>query len=141
MASFRVEGGYPLKGEITPQGAKNEALQILCAVLLTPEPVTIHRVPAIRDVLKLIDLLASIGVKVEHIGEESYRFTADTIDLDYMESEAFIEQAKALRGSIMILGPLLARFGKGKAPKPGGDKIGRRRLDTHFIGFHQTGRG
>lgn len=139
MASFRVEGGYPLKGEITPQGAKNEALQILCAVLLTPEPVTIHRVPAIRDVLKLIDLLASIGVKVEHIGEESYRFTADTIDLDYMESEAFIEQAKALRGSIMILGPLLARFGKGKAPKPGGDKIGRRRLDTHFIGFQNLG--
>jgi UDP-N-acetylglucosamine 1-carboxyvinyltransferase len=139
MASFRVEGGHPLKGEITPQGAKNEALQILCAVLLTSEPVIIHRVPAIRDVLKLIDLLAAIGVKVEKLGEESYRFTADAIDLDYMEGEAFIEQAKALRGSIMILGPLLARFGKGKAPKPGGDKIGRRRLDTHFIGFQTLG--
>jgi UDP-N-acetylglucosamine 1-carboxyvinyltransferase len=139
MGSFQVEGGHRMRGEITPQGAKNEALQILCAVLLSTETITIHRVPAIRDVLKLIDLLADMGVVVEKLEGESYRFTAKDINLDYLESEDFINKAKALRGSIMILGPLLARFGKGKAPKPGGDKIGRRRLDTHFIGFQSLG--
>lgn len=139
MSSFRVEGGVKLHGEITPQGAKNEALQILCAVLLTAEPVIIHRVPAIRDVLKLIELLVSMGVKVQKLDSETYRFQADEVNLRYLDTEEFITQAIALRGSIMILGPLLARFGKGRAPKPGGDKIGRRRLDTHFMGFQNLG--
>ena len=139
MSSLKIEGGFKLSGEITPQGAKNEALQILCAVLLTPEPVTIHNVPNIRDVNKLIELLASLGVEVEKIGEESYRFIAKDVDITYLESAAFKTKAASLRGSIMILGPLLARYGKGKIPKPGGDKIGRRRLDTHFIGFEKLG--
>jgi UDP-N-acetylglucosamine 1-carboxyvinyltransferase len=139
MSSFRVEGGVKLHGEITPQGAKNEALQILCAVLLTAEPVIIHRVPAIRDVLKLIELLVSMGVKVQKLDSETYRFKADEVNLSYLDTEEFVSQAIALRGSIMILGPLLARFGKGRAPKPGGDKIGRRRLDTHFMGFQNLG--
>ena len=139
MGAFRVEGGHVLKGEITPQGAKNEALQILCATLLSAETITIHKVPAIRDALMLIELLKSLGVVVEQVGEESYTFNAASVNLDYLETEGFREQASALRGSIMILGPLLARFGKGKAPKPGGDKIGRRRLDTHFMGFQKLG--
>jgi len=139
MTSFVVEGGYPLKGEITPQGAKNEALQILCAVLLTSETVTLHKVPAIRDVLKLIELLGSLGVKVEKTGPESYTFTASKVDLSYLSSDEFKAQAGSLRGSIMILGPLLSRFGEGKVPRPGGDKIGRRRMDTHFIGMQKLG--
>lgn len=139
MSSFKIEGGHQLKGEIIPQGAKNEALQILCAVLLTDEPVTIHKIPNIRDVNKLIELLADMGVKVEQLSEESYRFTADNIDLDYMGTADYQTKASALRGSIMVLGPLLARFGKGMIPRPGGDKIGRRRLDTHFIGFQKLG--
>ncbi len=143
MTTFEVSGGAQLKGEIIPQGAKNEALQILCAVLLTPEPVTIHHIPDILDVNKLIELLADLGVAVEYIGENpagrSYRFTAKNVNIDYLESEEFRKKGAALRGSIMILGPLLARFGKSKMPKPGGDKIGRRRLDTHFLGFEKLG--
>lgn len=139
MAIFEVKGGKSLKGEIIPQGAKNEALQILCAVLLTPEKVTISNVPNIVDVNKLIDLLRSMGVKVEQLGEEEYSFQADEVDLDYLTSDEFKKKGASLRGSIMIVGPLLARFGKGYIPKPGGDKIGRRRLDTHFIGFQELG--
>ena len=139
MSSLKIEGGHKLKGEITPQGAKNEALQILCAVLLTAEPVTIHNVPNIRDVNKLIELLESMGVVVEALNPESYRFTARNVDITYLETAAFKAKAASLRGSIMILGPLLARYGKGKIPKPGGDKIGRRRLDTHFVGFEKLG--
>ncbi|MDH5608458.1 MAG: UDP-N-acetylglucosamine 1-carboxyvinyltransferase [Cyclobacteriaceae bacterium] len=139
MGSFRVTGGHKLSGEIIPQGAKNEALQVISAVLLTSEPVHIHKVPAIRDVIKLIELLADLGVTVEKTGEESYRFTAANIRLDFMETQAFKNKAAALRGSIMILGPLLGRFGIGKMPKPGGDKIGRRRVDTHFFGFQKLG--
>ena len=139
MASFQITGGKSLKGEITPQGAKNEALQILCAVLLTPEKVTIHNIPNIRDVNKLIELLGFIGVEVEHIDESSYSFKAEKIDYGYMKSDDFKTKATALRGSIMIVGPLLARFGVGYIPQPGGDKIGRRRLDTHFIGFQKLG--
>ncbi len=139
MSSFSVQGGVRLKGEIIPQGAKNEALEILCAVLLTPEKVTVNNVPDIRDVNKLIELLRSMGVHVHQEGPESYSFEAKEIDFDYLETEAFSKQASALRGSIMILGPLLARFGKGKIPRPGGDKIGRRRLDTHFLGFQKLG--
>lgn len=139
MGSFRVVGGNKLKGEITPQGAKNEALQILCAVLLTPEKVTINKVPNIRDVNKLIELLADMGVKVEKLGPESYSFQADQVNLDFLETEEFLVKASALRGSVMILGPLLSRFGTGKLSKPGGDKIGRRRMDTHFFGFQKLG--
>ena len=139
MSSFEIQGGLQLKGNITPQGAKNEALQILCAVLLTSEAVTIHNIPDILDVNKLIDLLAAMGVNVTKNGTGSYTFKAETIDLDYMETEEFRKQASSLRGSVMILGPLLARFGKGSIPKPGGDKIGRRRLDTHFIGLQKLG--
>lgn len=139
MGSFRVQGGVKLKGEIVPQGAKNEALQILCAVLLTPETVTIHKIPNIRDVNKLIELLSVMGVSVTQIDTESYSFTASSIDLDYLETPDFLQKASALRGSVMILGPLLARFGKGKISKPGGDKIGRRRMDTHFTGFQKLG--
>ncbi len=139
MSSFRVRGGAQLKGDIVPQGAKNEALQIISAVLLTPEPVHIHKIPNIRDVNKLIELLADFGVRIEKTGEESYRFTAEHINLDFMDSEVFREKASSLRGSIMMLGPLLARFGTGKMPRPGGDKIGRRRLDTHFVGFQKLG--
>jgi UDP-N-acetylglucosamine 1-carboxyvinyltransferase len=139
MGSFKIKGGVRLKGEIVPQGAKNEALQILCAVLLTPEPVTVHNVPNIIDVNKLIELLDAMGVLVEKLGEESYRFTAQNINISYLETPEYSKKAAALRGSIMLLGPLLARYGKGKMPKPGGDKIGRRRLDTHFIGFEKLG--
>ncbi|HNQ13290.1 MAG TPA: UDP-N-acetylglucosamine 1-carboxyvinyltransferase [Bacteroidia bacterium] len=136
---FEIIGGKSLKGELTPQGAKNEALQILCAVLCTPERVIINNIPDIRDVNKLIDLLQEIGVKVEQLGKGSYSFQADDIDMDFMETERFAKLASALRGSIMIVGPLLARFGKAAIPKPGGDKIGRRRLDTHFTGFQSLG--
>ncbi|TAH24313.1 MAG: UDP-N-acetylglucosamine 1-carboxyvinyltransferase [Cytophagales bacterium] len=139
MASFEIIGGHRLKGEIIPQGAKNEALQILCAVLLTPEPVTIYNIPNIIDVNKLIELLNDFGVAVTKINESTYKFEANNINIEYLETENFKKKAAALRGSIMILGPLLARFGKAKMPKPGGDKIGRRRLDTHFIGFQNLG--
>jgi len=139
MGSFRVNGGNKLKGEIIPQGAKNEALQILCAVLLTPEKVTIQKIPNIRDVNKLIELLSDMGVKVTKEGPESYSFQADNVNLNYLETEDFQIKASGLRGSVMILGPLLARFGTGKLSKPGGDKIGRRRMDTHFFGFQKLG--
>ncbi|TYB74357.1 UDP-N-acetylglucosamine 1-carboxyvinyltransferase [Bizionia myxarmorum] len=139
MGIFKIEGGQQLKGKIQPQGAKNEALQILCAVLLTPEKVTIHNIPDIVDVNKLIELLKNLGVKIEHIEQGTYAFQADDVNLEYLESEAFKKDGRGLRGSIMIVGPLLARFGKGYIPKPGGDKIGRRRLDTHFEGFINLG--
>lgn len=139
MSSFKVTGGLKLKGEIVPQGAKNEALQILCAVLLTAEKVTIHKIPNIRDVVKLIDLLSDMGVKVEQLGPESYSFEADNVNLKYLDTDEFLKKASALRGSVMILGPLLARFGHGRLSKPGGDKIGRRRMDTHFYGFQKLG--
>lgn len=139
MASFEIHGGKKLKGELQPQGAKNEALQILCAVLLTEEKVTISNLPDIIDVNKLINLLQVIGVKVEKIEKGTYTFQAKNVDLAYLESEDFKKRASALRGSIMIVGPLLARFGKGYIPKPGGDKIGRRRLDTHFEGLQKLG--
>lgn len=139
MGTFKIEGGIKLKGEITPQGAKNEALQILCAVLLTPEKVTISNIPDIIDVNKLITLLGNLGVKIQKIGPNAYTFQADEVNLNYLESIDFKDEGRALRGSIMIVGPLLARFGKGYIPKPGGDKIGRRRLDTHFEGFINLG--
>ena len=139
MKTFKIEGGHQLKGEIQPQGAKNEALQILCAVLLSSEKITIHNIPDIVDVNKLIKLLGKLGVKVEKLKHGSYSFQSDAIDLDYLESEQFKIDGGGLRGSIMIVGPLLARFGKGYIPKPGGDKIGRRRLDTHFEGFIKLG--
>ena len=139
MKSFKIEGGHPLKGSIQPQGAKNEALQILCAVLLTSEKVSIHNIPNIIDVNKLIHLLGKLNVKVEKHSDNSYTFQADAVDLDYLETPAFKVDGAGLRGSIMIVGPLLARFGKGYIPKPGGDKIGRRRLDTHFEGFIKLG--
>lgn len=139
MNSFKIEGGHRLKGEIIPQGAKNEALQILCAVLLTSETVTIHNLPDIVDVNKLIDLLRSLGCKVDALGEGSYNFTASDINMDYLDSNEFAADAAKLRGSVMILGPLLARFGRARIPKPGGDKIGRRRLDTHFLGLEKLG--
>ncbi|NNF18383.1 MAG: UDP-N-acetylglucosamine 1-carboxyvinyltransferase [Flavobacteriaceae bacterium] len=139
MGTFRIEGGIQLQGEITPQGAKNEALQILCAVLLTSEKVVIHNIPDIVDVNKLIALLEDLGVKIQKKGKGSYTFMADDINLDYLQSEQFKKDGRGLRGSIMLVGPLLARFGKGYIPKPGGDKIGRRRLDTHFTGFINLG--
>lgn len=139
MGTFQITGGHRLSGSITPQGAKNEALQIICATLLSPETVTISNIPDIVDVNKLIDILADLGVKVQRKGHGTYSFKADDLNLDYLESEEFKAKGGALRGSIMIVGPLLARFGKGYIPKPGGDKIGRRRLDTHFIGFQKLG--
>ena len=139
MKTFKIEGGHQLKGAIQPQGAKNEALQILCAVILSPEKITIHNIPDIIDVNKLIDLLGKLGVKIEKLAKGSYSFQADEINLEYLETEAFKVDGRGLRGSIMIVGPLLARFGKGYIPKPGGDKIGRRRLDTHFEGFIKLG--
>lgn len=139
MGTFIIEGGHQLKGDIQPQGAKNEALQILCAVLLTDEPVRINNVPDIIDVNKLIALLNNLGVKVTKNGPESYTFQADQVDLDFLQSEEYKVQGRGLRGSIMLVGPLLARFGKGYIPRPGGDKIGRRRLDTHFEGFIKLG--
>jgi UDP-N-acetylglucosamine 1-carboxyvinyltransferase len=139
MGIFKIEGGASLKGEITPQGAKNEALQILCAVLLTPEKVTINNIPDIIDINKLITLLGNLGVKIQKNGPGSFTFQADEVNVGYLETEAFKKEGGSLRGSIMIVGPLLARFGKGYIPKPGGDKIGRRRLDTHFEGFINLG--
>ena len=139
MSEFIIEGGHQLKGELIPQGAKNEALQVLCAVLLSAEPITITNIPEIRDVVKLIDLLKSLGVKVKCIERGSYTFQSDEIDLNYLDSAEFKKQGASLRGSIMIVGPLLTRFGKGYIPSPGGDKIGRRRLDTHFVGLQNLG--
>ncbi|MEK0440306.1 MAG: UDP-N-acetylglucosamine 1-carboxyvinyltransferase [Bacteroidota bacterium] len=139
MAIFEIEGGHKLRGEIIPQGAKNEALQVLCAVLLTAEPVTITNIPEIRDVLKLIELLQSLGVTVTRHDRGSYTFISNNINLEFLNSAEFKKQGAALRGSIMIVGPLLARFGRGYIPSPGGDKIGRRRLDTHFEGFINLG--
>lgn len=139
MGSFIIHGGKKLKGEIIPQGAKNEALQVICAVLLTGEEITMHNVPHIRDVNLLISLLSDMGVEVKHTGEGSYTFRAQNINLDFLKTTEFRKKAAGLRGSIMILGPLLARFGKGYIPHPGGDKIGRRRLDTHFLGLQKLG--
>lgn len=139
MASFRIEGGHKLGGTITPQGAKNEVLQILCAVLLTSEKVVVNNVPDIIDVNKLIFILGELGVKVERTSKNSYVFQSNEINLSYLESAEFKRDGSSLRGSIMLVGPLLARFGKGYIPRPGGDKIGRRRLDTHFEGFIRLG--
>lgn len=139
MSAFEIIGGKKLKGEITPQGAKNEALQIISAVLLTEEKITISNIPDIVDVNKLIDLLKDLGVNVERISKDTYTFEAKNIDLEYLNSDKFKKKGGALRGSVMIVGPLLARFGKAYIPKPGGDKIGRRRLDTHFLGFEKLG--
>jgi UDP-N-acetylglucosamine 1-carboxyvinyltransferase len=139
MGTFKIEGGHTLHGNIIPQGAKNEALQILCSVLLTAEEVTIHNIPDIIDVNKLISLLVDLGVKIQKKGKGSYTFKADDVNLDYLQSDQYKLDGKGLRGSIMLVGPLLARFGKGYIPKPGGDKIGRRRLDTHFEGFMKLG--
>ena len=139
MAIFEVYGGRPLSGEITPQGAKNEALQVICATLLTSEKVTLHNVPEIVDVLRLIDLLRNLGVEVERLGEGVFSFRAANIDLGYLKTEDYRIRGSKLRGSVMVIGPLLARFGLAYIPKPGGDKIGRRRLDTHFIGFQKLG--
>lgn len=139
MAIFQVEGGHRLHGEITPQGAKNEALEILCATLLTPERVVVHNIPHIIDVMQLIELLGRMGVRVEWLSEESCAFCAADLDFDYMRSEDYRNRCARLRGSVMLIGPMLGRFGKGFIPKPGGDKIGRRRLDTHFLGFQKLG--
>ena len=139
MQAFKILGGRKLKGEVKPQGAKNEALQIICATLLTPEEVVINNIPDIIDINKLISLLKSLGVKVEKLNSNKYSFKADNIDLDYLSSDQFKTDGKSLRGSIMIVGPLLARFGKAFIPRPGGDKIGRRRLDTHFEGLIKLG--
>ncbi len=139
MNAFEIVGGKPLKGEIIPQGAKNEALQIISAVLLTEEKMTISNIPDIKDVNKLIELIGDLGVKVERLSKDTYTFEAKNINLDFFQSESFRAKGGSLRGSIMIVGPLLARFGKAAIPKPGGDKIGRRRLDTHFLGFEKLG--
>ncbi len=139
MESFIIQGGHPLKGTITPQGAKNEALQVICASLLTSDEVRIKNVPDILDVKNLISLLKDIGVKVERIEKSQYRLQADDVDLKYLESEDFVKKCSSLRGSVLLIGPLLARFGKAAVSKPGGDKIGRRRLDTHFLGFKKLG--
>ncbi|MFC3813046.1 UDP-N-acetylglucosamine 1-carboxyvinyltransferase [Lacihabitans lacunae] len=139
MSSFKIVGGKKLKGELVPQGAKNEALQILCAVLLTKEAVEIHNIPNIRDVNKLMELLEDMGVKRSKIGDGAYRFEADDVKFEFFETQEYKNKAAELRGSVMLLGPMLGRFGRGKAPKPGGDKIGRRPLDTHFIGFQKLG--
>ena len=139
MASFVIEGGHKLHGEITPQGAKNEILQILCATLLTSEEVVVNNIPDILDVNNLIQLLRDMGVKVSKIGMNSYSFQADAVDLNYLESDEFLKKCSSLRGSVMLVGPLVARFGRALISKPGGDKIGRRRLDTHFIGIQKLG--
>lgn len=139
MGKFIIEGGHRLKGTIKPQGAKNEALQILCATLLTPEEITIHNIPRIKDVITLIELLGDLGVEVNRLSDTSYSFKASQVEPDYFQTEAYVRQSAGLRGSVMILGPLLARFGWAVMPKPGGDKIGRRRLDTHFLGFQALG--
>ncbi len=139
MAIFQVEGGHRLHGEITPQGAKNEALEILCATLLTPQRVVVRNIPRILDVLQLIELLGCMGVKVEWLSEDACAFRAADIDFDYLRSEDYRNRCARLRGSVMLIGPMLGRFGRGFIPKPGGDKIGRRRLDTHFLGFQKLG--
>jgi UDP-N-acetylglucosamine 1-carboxyvinyltransferase len=139
MSAFEIVGGNALKGTVIPQGAKNEALQIISAVILTAEPVIIRNIPEIIDVLKLIDLLQDIGVKVEKLGKGEFKFVADDVNLEYLVTEDYKKKAAALRGSIMLVGPMLGRFGQGYIPKPGGDKIGRRRLDTHFTGFQNLG--
>tara|TARA_B110000116_G_scaffold64018_1_gene54895 strand:+ start:1468 stop:2775 length:1308 start_codon:yes stop_codon:yes gene_type:complete len=139
MGTFSIQGGFKLKGDIHPQGAKNEALQVICACLLTSDEVIIDNIPEIIDVIKLIDLLSSLGVKVNKISKNKYSFKADDIDVDFLQSKSFKSKGSGLRGSIMIVGPLLARFGKGFIPKPGGDKIGRRKLDTHFLGLIKLG--
>ena len=139
MASFIIEGGHPLQGTITPQGAKNEALQVICASLLTCEPVTISNIPDILDVNNLIRLLQEIGVKVKRNGRNDYTFQANELNLDYLDSVDFVKKCASLRGSVLMIGPLLGRFGKATVSKPGGDKIGRRRLDTHFLGFKKLG--
>ena len=139
MAAFTIEGGFKLTGELEPQGAKNEALQIICATLLTNQDVLINNLPEISDVLKLIEILRNLGIEIDRIKKGSYRFNASTVDLKYLETEEYAKKASSLRGSIMIIGPLLARFGKGLIPQPGGDKIGRRRVDTHFIGLQKLG--
>ena len=139
MGSFEIIGGKQLQGEVIPQGAKNEALQVICAVLLTPEKVTISNIPDILDVNKLIDLLKDLGVEIDRVSKDTYSFCAENVDIEYLNSEEFKKKGSSLRGSLMIVGPLLSRFGKGYIPKPGGDKIGRRRLDTHFLGFQKLG--
>ena len=139
MATFKVQGGLKLNGDLHPQGAKNEALQVLCAVLLTPEEVIIENIPNIRDVNILIDLLKDLNVKVKQVDDETYSFKADDVNVDYLSSDDYKRKSSKIRGSIMIVGPLLARYGKGFIPRPGGDKIGRRRVDTHFIGFKNLG--
>ena len=139
MAIFKVEGGHRLHGSITPQGAKNEALQILCAVLLTPERVVVRNIPQILDVMQLIELLRRMGVQVERLADDTYAFCARDIDFEYLQSDDYRQRCTRLRGSVMLIGPMLARFGVGYIPKPGGDKIGRRRLDTHFLGFQKLG--
>lgn len=139
MSSFIIEGGHKLSGEIVPQGAKNEALQVICATLLTSEKVTVHNIPDILDVNNLIVLLKEIGVKVDHPKSGTYTFQADGVNLEYIKTEAFLKVSTALRGSVMLAGPLVARFGEALIPKPGGDKIGRRRLDTHFTGIQKLG--
>ena len=139
MAIFKVEGGHRLHGAITPQGAKNEALQILCATLLTPQRVVVRNIPQILDVMQLIELLRSMGVVVEQLADDTYAFCARDIDFEYLQSDDYRQRCTRLRGSVMLIGPMLARFGVGYIPKPGGDKIGRRRLDTHFLGFQKLG--
>ncbi|WP_048797862.1 UDP-N-acetylglucosamine 1-carboxyvinyltransferase, partial [Segatella buccae] len=139
MESFIIEGGHPLQGTITPQGAKNEALEVICATLLSEEPVRIKNIPDILDVNNLILLLKDIGVKVTRNSRNDYTFVSDRLNLDYLESEEFVRKCASLRGSVLLIGPLLGRFGKAIIAKPGGDKIGRRRLDTHFLGFKHLG--
>ncbi|SBV94637.1 UDP-N-acetylglucosamine 1-carboxyvinyltransferase [uncultured Dysgonomonas sp.] len=139
MASFIIQGGCRLSGEITPQGAKNEALQVICAVLLTPEEVIIENIPDILDVNNLIALLGEMGVETKRLGEDTWSFKAENVNIDYLQTPEFLKKSASLRGSVMIIGPLVARFGKAMLPKPGGDKIGRRRLDTHFIGIQKLG--
>ena len=139
MSSFLIEGGHSLSGDIYPQGAKNEALQILCATLLTPERVVINNIPDILDIRNLIHLLREMGVKVERLSDESYAFQADNVSIDYTYSEEYAQKASSLRGSVLMLGPMLGRFGKAVLPQVGGDKIGRRRLDTHMVGFKALG--
>lgn len=139
MEAFLIEGGHPLRGTIVPQGAKNEALQVICATLLTDEEVVIKNIPDILDVNNLIKLLMDIGVKVRKLGKGEYCFQADELKLDYLSSDEFVQKCAALRGSVLMIGPLLGRFGRATVAKPGGDKIGRRRLDTHFLGFHKLG--
>ena len=139
METFKIKGGFELNGEITPQGAKNEALQVICASILTDEKVIINNIPDIIDIKRLINLLSKLGVNVQKLSSNSYSFESNNIDLNYLESDEFKKDGQSLRGSIMIVGPLLTRFGKGYIPKPGGDKIGRRRLDTHFQGLVKLG--